>query len=147
MVELSTRKREIREDGGNHHEELRLREFRVRVDWRSPIREVRVPIRRVITPIWGLPNPITQVVLLISHIHSYPPYYSHLHPPSLSFPSITQPSSQNTKLGHPSLSLHDTIMSWHRGHHTPSTASTEHSIHRRLFVFPSISWLRVDPCM
>jgi len=66
-----------------------------------------------------------QVVPLISHIRSYPPYHSHLHPPSLSFSSTTQPSSQNTMLSHPSLSLHDMILSWHRVQHTPSTASTQ----------------------
>jgi len=32
MVELSTRKREIGGDGGNHHEKLGLREFRARVN-------------------------------------------------------------------------------------------------------------------
>jgi len=130
MVELSTRKREIRGDGGNHHEKLGLREFRVWVNWPSPIRQERVPIRRLITPIRGLPNPIRQVVPLISHIRSYPPYRSHLHPPSLSFSSTTQPSSQNTNLIHPSLSLHAIIISWHQVQHTPSTAYTEYSIHR-----------------
>jgi len=122
MVELSTRKWEIR---GNHHEKLGLREFRVRVNWPSLIRQVWVPIRRKLTPIQGLPNPIRQVVPLISHICSYPPYHSHLHPPSLSLSSTTQSSSQNTKLSHPSLSLHDPIMSWHRVQHTPSTTSTQ----------------------
>jgi len=122
MVELSTRKWEIE---GNHHEKLGLREFRVRVDWPSPIRQVRVPIRRELSPIRGLPNPIRQVVPLIPHIRSYPPSHSHLHPPSLSFSSTTQPSSQNTKLSHPSLSLHDMIMSWHRVQHTPSAASSQ----------------------
>jgi len=127
MVELSTRKWEIR---GNHHEKLGLREFHVWVNWPSLIRQVRVPIRRELTPIRGLPNPIRQVLPLISHIRLYPPYHSHLHPPSLSFSTTTQPSSQNTKLSHPSLSLHDMIMSWHRVQHTPSTAYTEYSIHR-----------------
>jgi len=75
-----------------------LREFRVPVNLPSLIRQVRVPIRRVITPIQCLPNPIRQVVPLISHIRSYPPHRSHLHPPYLSFSSTSQPSSQNTKL-------------------------------------------------
>jgi len=122
MVELSTRKWEI---GGNHYEKLGLKEFPVRVNWPSLIRQERVPIRRELTPRRGLPNPIRQVVPLISHIRSYPPYHSDLHPPSLSFSSTTQPSSQNTKLSHPSLSLHVVIMSWHRVQHTPSTASTQ----------------------
>jgi len=130
MVELSTRKREIRGDVGNHQEKLGIGEFRVRVNWPSPIWQVRVLIRRGITPIRGLPNPIRQVVPLTSHSRSYPQYHSHLHPPSLSFSLRTQPSSQNTKLSHPSLFLHDMIMSWHRVQHTPSTAYTEYSIHR-----------------
>ena len=125
MVELSMRKREIRGDGGTHHEKLGFREFRVRVNWPSPIRQVRVPILRVITPIRDLPNPIRQVVPRMSHIQLYPPYQSHLHLPSLTFSSTTQPSPQNTKLCHPSLSLHDMIMSWHWVQHTPSTASTQ----------------------
>jgi len=106
-----------------------LREFRVPVNWRSPIRQVRVPIRRVISPIRGLPSLVRQVVPLISPIRLYPPYCSHLHPSSLSVSSTSQPSSQNTKLSHPSLSLHGMIMSWHRVQHTPSTAYTEYSIH------------------
>jgi len=122
MVELRTRKWEIR---GNHHEKLGLREFRVEVNWPSPIWQVWVLIRRALTPIRGLPNPIREVVPLISHIRSYPPYHSHLHPPSLSFSATTQPSLQNTKLSHSSPSLHDMIMSWHRVQHTPSTASTQ----------------------
>jgi len=122
MVELSTRKWEI---GGNHHEKLGLREFRVQFNWPSPIRQVRVPIRREPTPIRGLPNPIGPVVPLISHIRSYPPYHSHLHPQSFCFSSTYQLSSQNTMLSHPSQSLHDMIMSWHWVQHTPSTASTQ----------------------
>jgi len=112
-------------DGVIHHEKLGLREFGVRVNLLSPICQVRVPIRSVITPIWGLPNPIRQVVPLISHIRSYPPHRSDFHPPSLSFSSTTLLSLQNTKLSHPSLSLHAMIMSWHRVQHTPSKASTQ----------------------
>jgi len=102
-----------------------IREFRVRVNFQSGIRQVRVPVWCVMTPIWGLSNPIRQVVPLISHIHLYSPHHSHLHPPSLSFSSTSQPSLQNTKWSHPSLSLHGRIMSWHRVQHTPSTASTQ----------------------
>jgi len=71
-----------------------LREVRVRVNWPSPIRQVPVPIRRVITLKRGLPNPTMQVILLISHSHSYPPYRFHLNTPSHSFLSTTLPSSQ-----------------------------------------------------
>jgi len=107
-----------------------LREFRVRVNLPSPIWQVQVTIRSLITPIRGLPNPIRQAVPLISHIRWYPPHRSHLHPPSLSSSSTILPSSQNTKLNHPSVSLHAMIMSSHRVQHTLSTASTEYSIHR-----------------
>ena len=119
-----------------------LREFCAQVNWPSPIWQVRVPIQRVITKIRSLPNPIRQVVPLLSHIRSYPPHCSHRYPPSLSFSSTTLPSSQITKLNHPSLSLHAMIMSWHwvqaytKYKHTPSTsihqvqAYTKYSIHR-----------------
>jgi len=60
-----------------------LREFRVQVNFPFLIRQVLVPIWRVKTGIQGLLNPIRQVVTLASHIRSYPPYRSHLHPPSL----------------------------------------------------------------
>jgi len=83
MVELRTRKREMIRDRGNRHQKLGLREFRVRVNLPSPIWQVRVPIRLVITPKWGLPNQIRHIVHLISHIRSYPPYRSQLHPPSV----------------------------------------------------------------
>jgi len=48
----------------------------------------------------------------------------------LSFSSSTLPAPKNTKLSHPSLSLHETIKSQHRVQHTPSTAYTEYSIHQ-----------------
>jgi len=98
-----------------------LRECRVRVNLPSPIQHVRVLIRCVITPIWGLPNPVSQVVCLITDIRSYRPHRSHPHPPSVSFQSTTLLSLQSTKLSYPSLSLHVMIMSWHRVQHTPST--------------------------
>jgi len=39
------------------------------------------------------------------------------------------------------------ISPWHDHELTPSTAYTKYSIHPGLFVFPSFSWLRVDPWM
>jgi len=102
-----------------------FREECVRVNLPSVIRQLRVPIWRVITPIRGFADPFRQVVLLNSRIHSYPLHRSHLHPPSLWFSSTMLPSSQNTMLSHPSLSLHAVIMSLHRVQHTPSTASTQ----------------------
>jgi len=140
MVELSTRKREIREDGGNHHEKLELREFHVRVNWPSPIRQVRLLIRWGITPIRGLLYTIRQVVSLIYHSHSYLPYRSHLHPPSLSLSSTTLPSSQehNVKSSF-------SISPFHHHELTLSAAYTEYRIHQGLAVASSFSPFRVDP--
>jgi len=121
-----------------------LGEFHVRVELPSPIWQVRVSIRHVITPIRHLPNPIRHVVPLISHIHSYPTYLSHLHPISLASSSTTLPSMQNTKLNHPSLSLHAMIMSWHRVQHTPSIAYTKYSIHQ---VQPPPSTASTQDCL
>ena len=157
MVELRTRWRETSRDGANCNEKLGLTEFRVQVKWISAIRQVWLPIRRVIIPTRVLPIPIRQVVSLISHFHSYSPRCSHFHPTSLYFSSITVPLSQNRKWSHSSLSLHVMMISWHLVQHTPSTAYTEYNIHRVqhtsstasiqdcLFVFPSFSLLRVDP--
>jgi len=118
-----------------------FREFRVGVNLTSLIWQVWVPIRRVITLIWGLLNPIRQVVPLISLVHSYPPYCSHLHPPSLSFSSTTLPSLQEHKVKS-SFSIspchhHEwtqsaafTKCSIRRVQHTPSAAYAECSIRR-----------------
>jgi len=75
-----------------------VREFRVLGNLPSPIRQVRVLIWRVITPIRGLLIPIRQVVPLISQVRSYTADRSHLHPPSLSFSSTTLPSLQEHKV-------------------------------------------------
>jgi len=147
MVESRTRKREMREYGGNHHQKLGLKRILCTSQFTSTIQQVRVPIRRIIIPIRCLPNPIRHVIPLIPHIHSNPPHHSHHHPTSRSFSSTTQPSSQNTTLSHPSLSLLAMIMSWHRIQHTPSTAYLKYSINPRLIVFPSFTWLGVDPWM
>jgi len=117
--------KEIRRDGGNRHKKLGLREFHVRVNGPSQIWQVRVPIRRVITPMRGLLNPIRQVVLLIFHSCSYPPYRFHLHPPSRSFSSTTLPSSQEHQVKS-SLS----ISPCHHYELTLSAAYTKYSIHQ-----------------
>jgi len=83
MVELSTRKREIRGDGGNHHEKLGLKRILCVSQLTIPDTAGTSPDPAVITPRRGLLNPIWQVVPLISHSRSYPPYCSHIHHPSL----------------------------------------------------------------
>ena len=127
------------------------REFHVRVNLQSPIQQVPVPIRRIITPIWGLPNPFTQVIPLMSHIRSYPPHCFHLHPHlslcraqlyhhcrtqsqviplylSMPWSWVDTKYSINQVLYTPSTAY--TEYSIHRVQHTPSTAYTEYSIHR-----------------
>jgi len=124
-----------------------LREVRLQIILPSPIQQVQMAIRSLITLIRGLPNLIREVVPLISDIRSYPPHDSHLYPPSLSFTSKTQPSLQNAKLSHPSPSLHAMIMSSHRVKYTPSTAyteykhtpSTSYTEYPRLFALPSFA--------
>ena len=106
------------------------REFCVRVNWPSPIRQVWLPIWCEITLVQGVLNPIRQVVPIISDILLYPPHRSHLHPPSRSFSSITLPLSPNPKSSHSFLSLHVMIMSWQWIQHTLSTVYTKHRIHR-----------------
>jgi len=130
MVELTTRRRGISKDGASHHDKLGFRNVCVRVNLPSPIRQVRVLIRHVITPIQGLPNQIMQVVPLICHFRSYPPCHPPLHPPSLGFSCTTHPSSRNTKLSHPSWSLNAMIMSCQPVQHMPSAAFTKYSIHQ-----------------
>jgi hypothetical protein len=61
----------------------------------------------------------------------YPPYRSHLHPPSLSFLSTTLPSSQEHKV---KSSL--CISPCHHHELTLSAAYTEYSIQQRLSVIP-----------
>jgi len=102
-----------------------LREVRERVNLPSPIRQVRILIWSVITPIQCLLNPIRQVVPLISHSRSYPPYGGHLHPSSLSFSSTTHPSLQEHKV---ELSL--SISPCHHHESTPSAAYAGCSMHR-----------------
>jgi len=123
---VEAHKRERSEEmGGIIMRNWDLREFCVRVNLPSPIRQVRVPIWRVITPIRGHVNLIRQVVLQISHCRSYLPYRSHLHPPSLNFLSTTLTSSREHK-AKSSLS----ISPCHDHESTPSAAYTKCSIHQ-----------------
>jgi len=123
MVELRTRKREMRGDGGNHHEKLGLK----KISCASQL--------TILDTAGTSPDPPCN----ITHTRSSQPNqasrtpdfsYSHLHPLSISFSSTTRPSSQNTMLCHPSHSPHARNMSWHRVQHTLSTAYTEYSLHR-----------------
>jgi len=61
------------------------REFGVQASLCSLIWPVSVWIRLVVLPIQGLLYPIRQVIPLLFHHHSYPPYYYHLSPLSLFF--------------------------------------------------------------
>ena len=177
MVELRMRKRETRGDGGNHREELGRKRISCGSQFTFPDTAGTSPDQPCIyiDMRTSQPNQECQTTDFSYPLVSSTSFSSLF--PSLSFSSTTLPSLQNTKLSHLSLSLHVMIMSWHRVQHTPSTsihraqayteykhtpstAYTEYSIHRvqhtpstvyteypRLFVFPSVSWLRVDPWM
>jgi len=103
----------------------------------------------VITPIWGHLYPIRQVVPLISHLRSYPPYHSYLHPQSLFLVHIsTIIAEHNVMLSLPISPCHDhevtlspvyTEYNIHRVQLTLSTAYTEPSISPKLSVLPSFS--------
>jgi len=127
MVELRMRKIEMRGEGGRDiiMRDCDFREFCVRVNLKFRIWQVRVPIRCVITLIRGFPSQTRQVEPLICDMYSHSPRHSHLHPPSLSFSSTTQPSLQNTMLCHPFVSLHALITSWHWVQYTQSSASPQ----------------------
>jgi hypothetical protein len=107
-----------------------LREFCVRDNIPSPIQQVRVPIRLVLTLIWGLPNLLRHVVPLICHVWWYPGHHCHLQHASLVFSSTPQPSLPNTMISCSSISLHVIMKHWHQLQHAPSTAYTESSIHQ-----------------
>jgi len=132
IVELSTRKREIRGDGGNHHEKLGLKRISCASEFTIPDKAGTSPDpagnytdTRSSQPIQAGRTPDFLYPLVSSTLFSTSSTY-------LSFSSTTLPSSQNTNLSHPSLSVHAMIMSWHQVQHTPSTAYTEYCIHRVL---------------
>jgi hypothetical protein len=131
MVGLRTRKSEMRGDGGNHCDKLRLRDFYMQVNLPSPIWQVQVPIHWVIWPIKGRSNSIRESC---SPDFSYSTYNCHVHPPSHSVSSTTLPSSRNTKFSHSSQSLHVIIISLHCVQHTPSTAYSEYSVRGSLLI-------------
>jgi hypothetical protein len=113
MIELRTRKREMRGYGGNRQEKVELK----RSSWVS---QFTIPDTAGTRPDPACNYTDTrssqpdQACCTDDYSYSYPPYRTHLDPPSLSFSSTTPPSSQNTMLSHPSLSLHAMIMSQHR---------------------------------
>ena len=130
MVELRTWKREMRGDGTNHHEKLGLKRI-------SCASQFSIPDMAGRSSDWACNN--TDTWFSIPNEASHTPDSSHplassalfsSSSPSLSFSSSTLPSLHNTKLSHPTLSLHAMIMSWHWVQRTRSTAYTEYSIHR-----------------
>jgi len=134
----------MRGDGGNHHEKLELRRISCASQFTIPDTAGTSPY-----PACNYTDTRSSQPNQASHTadFSYPLVSSTLFSsssPSLSFSFTTLPSMQHTKLSQPSLSLHAMIMSLHWVQHTPSTTYTGYSIHPRLFVFPSSSWLRFD---
>ena len=145
-----TRKREIRADGGNHHEKLGLQRIScasrlniANTAGTSPDPACNYTDTRSLQPNQAGPTPDFSYPLVSSTSFSSSSLIS-------LFSFTTLYSLQNTKLSHPSLFIpcHDRELtpspanpeySRHRGQHTPSTAYTEYSIHRRLFAFPSVT--------
>jgi len=131
MVELRTRKREMRRDGGNHHEKLGLERISCVSHFNIPNTAGTSP-----DPACNISNmqPCRPNQASGTPDFSYPLVPSTLFSsssPYLSSLSTTLPSSQNTKLSYPSPSLHAMIMSSHRVQHTPSTACTAFCIQLR----------------
>jgi len=123
MVELRTRKREMGGDVGNHDEKLRLSDLGVQVNYPSPIWQVLLWIMRAITPIQCVLNEISYIIPHISHLRTYPPYYSPLHSPFLFHVHNSTIIAEHTiKSSFFNSLLHDHEL-------TLSTACTEYSIH------------------
>ena len=125
MVELRTRKREMRAYGRNHHENLGHNTL-------SCVSQSTIPDIADTSPDPACNDADKRSSQPNQASHtpdfSYPVVSSTLFSSSstvVSFSSTTLPSSQNTKFSYPSLSLHVMIMSWHWVQHTPSTASTQ----------------------
>ena len=156
MVELSTRKREIRGDGGNHHEKLGHKKISgaSQITIHDTAGTCPDPAGNNTDPRSSKPN--QEVVPLISQVRSYSPYRSHLYPPSLAFLSTTLPSLPEHKVKS-SLSMSPCHhLEWtpsaayaecsiRRVQHTPSAVYTEYSIHLRLSVVRSFSQFRKSP--
>jgi len=101
--------------------------FRIRQEW--------IPIWWVITLIQGLLNLIGVVKPQISHIGLYPPYCSHLHPPSLFLVyNSTIITSTQTYVMHLYICMPwswvDTEYYIHLVLHTPSTVYCDNRIYR-----------------
>jgi len=145
MVELRTRKREMRGDGGNHHEKLGLRRI-------SCASQFTIPDTAGTSP-----DPACDFTDTRS---SQPNQASRT--PDFSYPLVFSTSFSSSSPISIFLVHNSTIIAEHKvksslsispchDHeltpstayteykNTPSTAYTEYSIHRRLFVFPSFS--------
>jgi len=162
MVELRTRKRARRGDGGNHHEQLRLQRILCASQFTIAITAGRSP-----NPAWHNINMRSSQPTLASCTPDYscPLISSELF--SSSYPillflvnyltiiaeykvksSISVSPGRDHELT-PSTSIHQVQNTPSTAYtestaYTVSTAYTKYSIHPRLFVFLSFSWLGVD---
>jgi len=111
MVELWTRKREMEDEYENNMEETSSYEKSgVRLAWLGleDLVSVLVPTRLGLEPaISAMVNWLAHQILSVPVSHDDFPHLLW----SLSFLCSTLPSPKNTKLSHPSLSLHAIIMS------------------------------------
>jgi len=151
MVDLRTRPREMRGDGGNHHEKLGLKRI-------SCASQFTIPDTAGTSP-----DPAcnyTETRSSQPNQASWIPDFSY---PFVSSTSFSSSSPISLFLVHNSNIITEhkvksslSISPCHDHELTQSTAYTEYSIHLvqhtpskypRLFVFPSFSWLWVDPWM
>jgi len=109
---------------GNHYEKLEHETFHEQVNSPFPIQYIQFANPWVITPIWDHLIPVRQVVPLVSHVCSYPPYHSHHHPPS----HFLIPKSAIIAVHKIKWSL--SISPWNDHELTPSTTYTKYSIHQ-----------------
>jgi len=130
MVELRTRKREMRGDGTNHHEKLGLKRILCASQFTIPDMAGMSSDLECKTPIQNLPTLIRQLVRLTFHFHSYLPHRSHLDPLSLFLVDNSTIFAEHKVVS--SLS----ISPCHNRKLTPSTAYTEYSVHPSQFLFP-----------
>ena len=153
MVELSTRMREIRGDGGIHHEKLGLKRFSCASHFTitntadlSPDPAGNNTDTRSCKPNQASRNPDISGLLVssISFSSSSPISLFLVHNSTII--ARTQSQVISLYLSMPS-SWVNTECILHQVQHTLSTATTEYSIHLGLSVVPSFSRFRIDPGM
>jgi len=142
MVELRMKKRELRADGGYHHGNVGLEQTLC-------ANHVTIPDKAGTSHDLGCNNTNTRSSQ--PNLRSYSPDFSYPVVFSTSFSSSSPISlfliHNSTVIAEHKVKSSLTISPCHDHQFTLCTASTKYSIHPRVFVFPSFSWLQRDPQM